>query len=158
MSEKELKPVPSKGWAAMTSPDGLFRGHLCYVDIDRWLEIYFSREGWYRVRSEREGSSRCAKKKILIAFSSTAMRRSSGPRRRSSGGQKMNKFRQCPNCGKSPPGGIFGAGFFIIYECKKCKKLYCYHCGEKYCPDCGSTEHNTAGECWGPKKILNPMP
>jgi hypothetical protein len=30
MSEEELKPVPSEGWAAMIRPDGLFRGHLCY--------------------------------------------------------------------------------------------------------------------------------
>jgi hypothetical protein len=73
MSEKELKRVPSKGWAAMIRRDDdqagrLLRGHLCDVDIDRWPEIYFSREGRYRFRSEREGSSHCAKKLILIGY------------------------------------------------------------------------------------------
>ena len=33
-----------RSFAAMFRPDGLFRDHLCDIDIDRWPEIYFSRE------------------------------------------------------------------------------------------------------------------
>jgi hypothetical protein len=49
---------------AMIWPDGLFRGKFPVLDIDRRPGISFSREGWYRFQSEREGPPCCVKKQI----------------------------------------------------------------------------------------------
>lgn len=54
----------------------------------------------------------------------------------------MTKFNHCPNCKKIVEHGAF----FEVYECKKCKTLYCHKCGGDRCPDCGSKERTKAGE------------
>lgn len=56
------------------------------------------------------------------------------------------KFNQCPNCAKKISGGLFGGGYFKVYECKKCETCYCYDCGGDRCPKCASKERQEVGE------------
>ena len=60
----------------------------------------------------------------------------------------MSQFTKCPNCRSKANTGKF----FPIFECKKCRKLYCYICDGsaegKKCPSCGTREYVTAGNCY----------
>ena len=55
------------------------------------------------------------------------------------------KFNKCPNCDSRPSGGLFGSGWFKVYECEACEKCYCYNCGDGRCPDCGSKKAKVVG-------------
>jgi DNA-directed RNA polymerase subunit RPC12/RpoP len=62
----------------------------------------------------------------------------------------MTRFNHCPNCHTKPSGGLFGAAFRKIYECKDCQKIYCDHekCGHGRCPNCGSKRRAEVGKCY----------
>ena len=56
------------------------------------------------------------------------------------------KFNHCPNCRRTPSGGLFGGVFFKVYECKRCGTHWCFDCGKDRCPDCASKERREVGE------------
>jgi hypothetical protein len=64
----------------------------------------------------------------------------------------MANFDHCPNCHARAKSGALTGGSFRIFECKKCRELYCYLChgtnGGKRCPSCGSSDYSVAGTCY----------
>jgi hypothetical protein len=60
----------------------------------------------------------------------------------------MDRFDECPNCGRNPPDGFLEGTHFNIYECEECGKLYCHECDNGRCPECGSEECDEVGQCW----------
>jgi hypothetical protein len=60
----------------------------------------------------------------------------------------MTKCNHCPNCRRTPSGGLLGGLSFTVYECRAGRTLACRQCGDTRCPDCGSQSRREAGQCW----------
>ena len=62
----------------------------------------------------------------------------------------MEKFSQCPGCGRKAPDGLLST-HFKIFRCSKCLMHYCYSCrnsnNARKCPSCGARERIVVGEC-----------
>lgn len=42
----------------------------------------------------------------------------------------MSTLKACPNCKPEPAGTALGGTHFTVYQCKDCKRYYCYNCDD----------------------------